>query len=59
MFIEINDYSAVDHRREEVKALKLVRQIQDVNNIGRIRADFTIYPASGITSFHSYLLITK
>ena len=46
------------HRSEEPTNVRLVHQVRDKENIGRGQANIIIKPASGITSFYNYLLIT-
>ena len=46
------------HRSEKPKNVRVVQQVRDKENIGRAQANIIIEPASGITSFYNYLLIT-
>ena len=55
----IKYYSAVGCQSKEVEYVKVARQVSDKRNLGRVRADIIFQPALGITSLHSYLLITS
>ena len=46
------------HRSEKPKNVMVVDQVRDKENIGRVQANIIIEPASGMTSFYNYLLIT-
>ena len=46
------------HRSEKPENVRVVHQVRDDENIRRVQANIIIEPASGMTSFYSYLLIT-
>ena len=46
------------HQSEKPEEVRVVRHIKDGVNVGRVQSEIIIQPASGITSFHSSLLIT-
>ena len=48
----------MDDQSAEVKVIKVARQVSDDKYLNRVRADIIFQAASGITLFHSYLLIT-